>query len=108
MNVRSPLKVLSLAFVLLIGGRAQAEFPPLDGVGFEPAIELDFDRPLWVGHAGDGTNRLFVVEQAGRIYAVDLDARVREKLLVFDWKDRTRRRHHGRLRLRPDPHHRRS
>ena len=29
---------------------------------------LAFERPVFLTHAGDGSNRLFVVEQAGRIF----------------------------------------
>lgn len=34
-------------------------------------VASGFDRPLQVTHAGDGSNRLFVVEQPGRIYVIE-------------------------------------
>ena len=50
------------------------------GKGDLPSVHLDpmfpkitFRRPVFVTHAGDGTNRLFVVEQAGRIRVVEND-----------------------------------
>jgi glucose/arabinose dehydrogenase len=41
-----------------------------DGLRLEPVVE-DLERPVFVGHAGDGSGRLFVVEQAGRILIVN-------------------------------------
>lgn len=38
-------------------------------------IASGFDRPLYVTHAGDGSGRLFVVEQGGRILVMDESAR---------------------------------
>ncbi|NOK63851.1 MAG: glucose dehydrogenase [Chloroflexi bacterium AL-W] len=35
-------------------------------INLEPIV-TDLDRPLYVTHAGDGSNRMFVVEKAGRI-----------------------------------------
>ena len=32
------------------------------------AIATDFNRPLYITHAGDGTNRLFLLEQSGKIW----------------------------------------
>jgi glucose/arabinose dehydrogenase len=41
---------------------------PLDGLGLrlEP-VAAGFERPIYLTHAGDGSGRLFVVEQPGRI-----------------------------------------
>ena len=49
-----------------------------------------FDRPLFVTHAGDGSGRLFVVEQAGRIWIL-LDGKILEEPFldvsdVADWQ----------------------
>lgn len=45
---------------------------PLDSLtpGLEP-VAGGFTKPLYVSHAGDGSGRLFVVEQAGRIFIVE-------------------------------------
>jgi glucose/arabinose dehydrogenase len=37
------------------------------------AVVTGFDRPLFITHAGDGSGRLFVVEQSGRIWVVEND-----------------------------------
>ncbi len=47
---------------------------PLGPMRVEPAFpNLAFERPVFLTHAGDGSNRLFVVEQAGRIYVIPND-----------------------------------
>ena len=35
------------------------------------AVAAGLDRPLYVTHAGDGTNRLFLLEQTGKIWIID-------------------------------------
>jgi len=53
----------------------------------EPAFpNLHFDRPVALTHVGD--DRLFVVEQAGRIYAFENDADVETAILFLDIRDR--------------------
>ena len=53
----------------------------------EPAFpKLHFDRPVALTHAGD--DRLFVVEQDGRIYAFENDADVETTILFLDIRDR--------------------
>lgn len=39
-------------------------------------IARGFSRPLFVTHAGDGSGRLFLVEQGGRIWIIDEEARL--------------------------------
>ncbi len=48
---------------------------------------LDFDRPLVVTHAGDGSNRVFVVEQKGGIKVFANDQEVEEAGLFLDIHD---------------------
>jgi uncharacterized repeat protein (TIGR03806 family) len=45
---------------------------------------LTFSQPLYITHAPDGTNRLFVVEKTGRIYVFDNQNNTRTKTLFFD------------------------
>ncbi|MGH0037146.1 MAG: PQQ-dependent sugar dehydrogenase [Myxococcota bacterium] len=65
---------------------------PLDGApgevaGYEWAFafpNLTFQRPLLVTHAGDGSNRLFVVEQEGWIRVFDNDPDVATSKVFLD------------------------
>jgi glucose/arabinose dehydrogenase len=45
---------------------------------------LSFSRPVDLQHAGDGSNRLFVVEQAGRIFVFDNNPTVPSKAQFLD------------------------
>ncbi|HQX53822.1 MAG TPA: PQQ-dependent sugar dehydrogenase [Planctomycetaceae bacterium] len=49
---------------------------------------LDFDRPIVVTHAGDGSNRVFVAEQKGGIRVFENDQDVEEAALFLDIHDR--------------------
>lgn len=58
-------------------------------VSAERAFEnLEFDRPIVVTHAGDGTNRVFVAEQEGRIRVFPNDQDAEESTLFLDIDDR--------------------
>lgn len=46
-----------------------------------------FSRPVDLQHAGDGTNRLFVVEQSGRIHVFDNFSEVSQRELFLDIGD---------------------
>lgn len=78
-----PSLVVVAAIVALIGTTAagatrslqdQAAPPPFDpavfGVGLEPVAE-GFDQPVFVTDPGDGSGRLFVVEQTGRVLVLE-------------------------------------
>jgi glucose/arabinose dehydrogenase len=43
--------------------------PAVEGIALEPVAD-GLDSPLYVGHAGDGSGRLFVLEQPGRIRVI--------------------------------------
>jgi glucose/arabinose dehydrogenase len=47
-------------------------------------VTTEVDRPTWIGHAGDGTGRLFVGEQAGRIRRLRDDGSTRTYLDIRD------------------------
>ena len=56
-------------FVLFVLMSAQAQ-----GQGTHPAFFGDpFDQPVGIANAGDGTNRMFVIERAGIVWAYDDD-----------------------------------
>lgn len=51
---------------------AIVERPALDSIILSLVPVADgFARPLYLTHAGDGSNRLFVVEQAGKIFVIE-------------------------------------
>lgn len=50
--------------------------------------KLSFARPVDLQHPQDNTNRLFVVEQQGRIYVFENDTNATEKTLFLDIRDR--------------------
>ena len=51
--------------------------PPAPPIGDMQLVEafpdLDFERPIWMGHAHDGTDRLYVIQQGGIISMFDPD-----------------------------------
>ena len=58
--------LLTAAVVIVAGGHAEAQLI----LGFEP-VAAGLSLPLGLVHAGDGSGRLFIVEQAGRIKVFD-------------------------------------
>ena len=72
MGTSAPNGRLALAFlvavaaVILVAGRAQAQLT----LGFEPVVS-GLSSPLGLVHAGDGSGRLFILEQTGRIKVFD-------------------------------------
>ncbi len=59
----------AFAALTLIAGAADAQ--PLPKVELHPTFPaLTFERPVWMSEAPDGSGRLFIVEQAGRIRIV--------------------------------------
>jgi glucose/arabinose dehydrogenase len=61
--------MVQMAFLLVIaiGARAMAAAPPIE----LEAVVTGIDNPVAITHAGDGSGRLFVTLQAGRIVIVD-------------------------------------
>jgi uncharacterized repeat protein (TIGR03806 family) len=60
--------------------------PRLEGVALERAFpDLSFDNPLFVTAAPGVDDRLFVVEQGGRIYTFDPTAAAPEKSVFLDY-----------------------
>ena len=62
--------------------------------GVEPAFpNLKFERPVDLTHAGDGSNRLFVVEQDGRVMVFPNDPEAESAKVFLDLRDIVRREH---------------
>ena len=53
-----------------IAGAADSTAPPPPAIALEPVVSSGLRHPVYVAHAGDGSGRLFVVEQPGRIRVV--------------------------------------
>ncbi len=80
-----------LLFLLTVHALAQAEEP--DSYILQQAFpHLTFTRPLALVDPQDGTNRLFVVEQAGRILVFDNKPDVRSANVFLDIRDRVNSR----------------
>lgn len=63
----------------------------LDATGYKISVAfpgLSFDRPVDLQHAGDNSNRIFVVEQKGEIYAFANDTHTPDKKLFLDIKSK--------------------
>ena len=62
---------------------------PLASVQIAEAFpKLAFDRPVVVTHAGDGSNRLFVVGQKGMIWVLPGDGKVEEPPVFMELEDK--------------------
>jgi glucose/arabinose dehydrogenase len=75
--------VVCIFLLMASAGHAQLELE-------EAFPNLSFQRPVDLQHPGDGTDRLFVVEQAGLIYALDLSASEPAAEVFLDIRDRVR------------------
>lgn len=70
--------VLLLSATVIAAQDAQPPSPP-DGSKYTLAqIAGGFTRPVFVTGANDGTNRLFIVEQYGKVYILDSDYQLRD------------------------------
>ncbi len=68
---RASIAVLTLTLLWAAGGRAGAaviEPPTVSVVQYQPQAE--FELPLYVGNAADGSHRIFVLEQDGCMWAL--------------------------------------
>ncbi|MSQ78033.1 MAG: glucose dehydrogenase [Nitrospiraceae bacterium] len=87
-----PVLLLGVGWFCTSGGGqnfVQAE-QPLPSIALEPIVSDGLDHPVYVTHAGDGSGRLFVVEQAGRIRIV-----TQGRLLATPFLDITDRVRHA-------------
>ena len=65
---RSELVAMVMVLCLAVSARSVADVH--GEVGLQPVVREGLERPVYVTHAGDGSGRLFVVEQPGRIRIV--------------------------------------
>jgi glucose/arabinose dehydrogenase len=88
--MRYLLPVLLIFFVSGCQDTDEPILPPNDnGEPFVEAFpELSFDRPVDLQHAGDGTDRIFVVEQRGVISVFPNDPETSDKTTFLDISDR--------------------
>ncbi len=71
------------------GGNGDDPPPEPGGYQVEKAFpDLSFSNPLFLDHAGDGSNRLFVVEQGGTIEVFENDASTSNATVFLDISDR--------------------
>ncbi|HLY07985.1 MAG TPA: PQQ-dependent sugar dehydrogenase, partial [Planctomycetota bacterium] len=78
--------MIRLAANLLLAWSQEGSIPD---VGFEPAFEtLKFERCVVIAHPTDGTDRLFVVEQPGRVKWFENRRDATEAVLALDITDK--------------------
>ncbi|MCA9089950.1 MAG: PQQ-dependent sugar dehydrogenase [Planctomycetaceae bacterium] len=68
-------------------------FPNVQWEGWSPEDEQGRDqsfRPIFITHAGDGSNRVFVAEQTGMIYSLPADPTAKAAKRVLDIRDRVK------------------
>ncbi len=64
------------------------DYQPVEFTVEEAFPNLTFDRPVGIYHAGDESNRLFVLEQAGVIYVFENSKTVNSATVFLDIRDR--------------------
>ncbi|MBM82704.1 MAG: glucose dehydrogenase [Planctomycetaceae bacterium] len=73
--------------------KAVEAFPDITWEGYEGVDDegrVNKIRPLFLTHAGDGTNRIFVGHQSGMIHVFDNDPKVKKAKLFLDIRERVR------------------
>lgn len=83
---RNRFVVIVIALFLLTASAVFAQDAAPAGAPDSSTVELvevasGFQRPLYLTHAGDGTGRLFVVEQGGKIWILENGAKSAEPFL---------------------------
>ncbi len=84
-----PLIRATFVVWLLATSTAYGAGPAMDAVVAFP--HLRFIRPVLITHAPDGSNRLFVVEQSGRVLGFENDPDVRQADVMADIRSKVRR-----------------
>ena len=73
----------ALAMVGLLALPARATFPP---IALEPVSTGEIVAPVGIANAGDGSNRLFVVDQRGKIHIIQNGSTLATPLLDIESK----------------------
>ena len=88
----SPIISRRIVIALLVAAAFATRLQAADAL---PRIELrdafpalKFNRPLWMEEAPDGTKRIFLTEQGGRVWLLPQDRNGAEKKLFLDISDR--------------------
>jgi glucose/arabinose dehydrogenase len=69
--------LLALSLVLMLGAPVLAQDGAPNGdIVTLTEVASGFTRPLYVTHAGDGSGRLFVLEQGGRVWIIENGAKL--------------------------------
>ena len=66
----------------------QLDESPLPITASRAFPQLDFVRPIVLTHAGDGSNRVFVATELGKVYVFPNDQGVEKAELFFDLEDK--------------------
>jgi glucose/arabinose dehydrogenase len=64
------MRLLIIVVVVLLTAAGASPAPAFTEIALQPVVTRGLTNPLFVTHAGDGSGRLFVVEQPGRIRIV--------------------------------------
>ena len=90
MRCRPAVCLTAVVLAVFFSAFAWAEAPIEDPFQIEllPVVTAGLDHPLYVTHAGDGSKRLFIVEQGGRIRVLEQGALA--PLPFLDITDRVR------------------
>ncbi|MCA9039463.1 MAG: PQQ-dependent sugar dehydrogenase [Planctomycetaceae bacterium] len=83
-SLRTCLSVLTLVFGLATFASAEVDTTPLAIKPVRVFSEIMVDRPIVVTYANDGTNRLFVASQKGKIHVFENDPNVEEDDIFLD------------------------
>ena len=104
-SVRSLVAVLTLIILFIVAASLNAQaIPDPNHIRLE-MIADGFHRPLFITHAGDGSGRLFVVEQTGFVHIIQ-DGKVLDESFLdvshlvgtrFDLSDRDNNSENGLL-----------
>ena len=77
-----------VSFAVASAAEEKTEEKPLDVEIVQVFNDIEFNRPIVVTHAGDGTDRLFIAEQTGKVHVLPNDPNVEETETFLNIEDR--------------------